>query len=310
VLVLLAVACSASDPPAKSEGSAGAAASGRGGSGGAASTGGAGGGAAGDDSGGGAAAAAGAGAGGVAGSGGGSTGSGGGSAGSSSALGPCDAPGIFLCDDFEAAAAGSFPALEGWLDNPCTSHVVDASMGYQSTQSLKAQYQYNDCMVHADVTAHEDIYLRSWIKLGAPSTMSGHHIGLLELGSKIADDPELRIGIRDGGDACAGKPGIDVTVGGLPIGERTSCSAVSMAEDAWYCLEAHVERDLPNILRFTLWLDGAEIVAETSYEPVNADWVSEVFYFKFGRSSYGGDVTFPVWHDDVALGTQRIGCGQ
>ena len=40
-------------------------------------------------------------------------------------------------------------------------------------------------MLHADVTAHEDIYLRSWIKLGASSSMSGHHIGMLELGPKV-----------------------------------------------------------------------------------------------------------------------------
>jgi hypothetical protein len=133
---------------------------------------------------------------------------------------------------------------------------------------------------------------------------------MLELGPKIADDPELRIGVRDGGDACAGKPGIDVTVGGLPIGEKTSCSAVSMEQDQWYCLEAHVERDLPNHLRFSVWLDGAEIVTETTYEPVNADWDTGVLYFKFGRSSYGGNSEFPVWHDDVALGTARLGCGQ
>ncbi len=303
-LALLMVACSASDPPARSEGAAGATI-GKGGSGNTGGSGAAGGGGAGEESGGG----------GATGTAGGGVGDGagsgsGGSAGGGSSAGPCDAPGIFLCDDFEGATAGSFPVLAEWLDNPCSSHVVDAATGYESAQSLKAVYQYNDCMVHADVTAHEDIYLRSFVKLGAPSSMSGHHIGLLEFGPKIQDDPELRIGIRDGGDACAGNAGIDVTVGGLPIGEKTSCSGVSLEQDTWYCLEAHVERDLPSLLRFSLWLDGAEIVAETSYEPVNADWVSEIFYFKFGRSSYGGDVTFPVWHDDVALGTERIGCGE
>ena len=131
--------------------------------------------------------------------------------------------------------------------------------------------------------------------LTARQTADGHvDAGLAGAGVAAVANSDAKLGV----------------VGGLPIGEKTSCSGVELAEDRWYCLEAHVERDLPNLLRFSVWLDGAEIVADTRYEPVNADWDTGGLYFKFGRSSYGGNNEFAVWHDDVALGTQRIGCGQ
>jgi len=141
--------------------------------------------------------------------------------------------------------------------------------------------------------------------LGAPSTDSGHHVALLELGPRSnQDDPEFRIGMR--ADAPCNDPGMDVTVGGLSTGERTECSGFDLSADRWYCVQAHVLKQNGNIT-FDVRVDGATVVPETTYTGLSADWTDALF-FKFGRASYGGNNTWTVWHDDVAVGTAPIAC--
>jgi hypothetical protein len=208
-----------------------------------------------------------------------------------------------------AHGGGLFPSSTQWLAEAggCGSHTVSsavpASSGTQVLQATGAGYP--GCMVHADVSGEDELYLRSWVRLGAPSTDSGHHVALLELGPRSnQDDPELRIGMR--ADAPCTNPGIDVTVGGLSAGERTECSGVDLNADQWYCLQAHVLKQNGSIT-FDVRVDGAEVVPETTYTGLNAEWTDALF-FKFGRASYGGNNTWSIWHDDVAVGTSPIGC--
>ena len=235
-----------------------------------------------------------------------------GSGGTGASSGPCEGDGIFLCDEFEASALNVFPNAAHWLPNDCQTHVVDATVpAHGGGQSLKGVNNYPACMVHADVAAHQDIYVRSWIRLGAASSESGHHVGLLEFGPTFNDDPELRVGIRDGGDACSPSytngPGVDVTVGGLAMGERTSCSGVALDPDRWYCFSVHLQRQTDSVT-FSVDIDGAAVVPETTHTGLNAEWNQGTFYFKLGRSSYGGNNVWPVWHDDVALSTSPLPC--
>jgi len=239
----------------------------------------------------------------------GTTGSAGtGSAGTGSVGSGCAGSGVFLCDDFETATAGVFPNGPEWLPNQCTSHSVDASVAHTGTQSLRGGAEaYPACMARADISDQTDVYARSWIQLGDVSSNSGHEIGFLEFGPTDADNPELRVGLRNNDSVCIAAPGVEVTVDGVAGGERTTCSGVALQANRWYCLEVHFSRG-PGRIAFSVQLDGASVVPNTEYTDAMPAWSDGPMFLKLGRSSYGGNGVWPVWHDDVVLSTQPVGC--
>lgn len=225
----------------------------------------------------------------------------------------CSAPGVFLCDDFEVAAAGVFPNGAQWVPNVCTSHQVDNTVAHTGSQSLRGgAEQYPACMAHVDVSAQSEIYARTWVRLGGPSSDSGHEIDFLEFGPTTADNPELRIGVRNNDSVCSPNisagPGVEVTVDGFTgTGERTLCTGMALEAERWYCLQVHFVRSAGSI-GFSVQIDGQSVVPETTYPDAAAAWNQGPMFFKLGRSSYGGNNVWPAWHDDVALSTSPIGC--
>jgi hypothetical protein len=220
----------------------------------------------------------------------------------------CDGADI-LCDDFETAALGQFPDGPAWEANACTSHVVDDSVAFTGTRSLRGgAEQYPACMAHAILDGENELYARSWIRLGAPSSDSGHEIGFLEFGPTLQDNPEVRVGVRNNDSVCAQAPGVEVTADGVTGGEKTSCSGVALDADRWYCLEVHFAR-APGSISFGVSIDGAVVVPETTYTGAVAGWTAGPLFMKLGRSSYGGNNVFPVWHDDVVISASPVGCG-
>jgi hypothetical protein len=221
----------------------------------------------------------------------------------------CADASVLFCDDFETEALGAFPSAQGVLPQAggCGSHTVDDSVpAHAGTRSLEATGAgYPGCMVHTDVSGQNELYIRSWVRLGAASTDSGHSVTVLELGpSSNQDDPEFRIGFR--ADAPCTDPGLDVTVGGLNAGEQTECSGFDLDPDRWYCLQAHMLKENGNVT-FDVQVDGAAVVGETTYAGLSAAW-SNALFFKFGRAAYGGNNTWSLWQDDVAIGTAPISC--
>lgn len=248
-----------------------------------------------------------AGAGGVAaGAGGVAAGGGGGTVSAPAVVGCPDS--AILCDDFESETVGAFPDGPVWDANSCTSHQVDGAVFHAGARSLRGgAEQYPACMVHANIDGKNELYARSWIRLGADSSESGHEIGFLELGPTLADNPEVRVGVRNNDSVCAQAPGVEVTADGIAGGERTSCSGVALAADRWYCLEVHFAR-APGSITFGVQVDGATVVPETSYSEAIAAWTEGPLFLKLGRSSYGGNNVFPVWHDDVIVSPTPVGC--
>jgi hypothetical protein len=230
-----------------------------------------------------------------------------GTAGTGATAPSCDDGTAFLCDGFESATAGVFPNDGTWLANACTSHTVDATVARTGAQSLRAGAEmYPACMAHADVSSQTEIHARSWIRLGASSTLSGHEVGLLEFGPTNADNPEVRVGFRDNDSVCVAAPGLEVTVDGVAGGERTTCSGVALDAERWYCLEVHFARS-PGRIVFGVKVDGTSVVPETEYTDATA-WGEGPMFLKLGRSSYGGNMTWPVWHDDVIVSSEPVGC--
>ena len=231
-----------------------------------------------------------------------------GGGGTGATAGPSCADGTaFLCDGFEDATSGVFPDDGVWIANQCTSHTVDGTVARTGEQSLRAGAEmYPACMAHADISSQTDVHARSWIRLGASSTQSGHEVGLLEFGPTNADNPEVRVGFRDNDSVCVAAPGLEVTVDGVEGGERTSCSGVALDAERWYCLEVHFSRS-PGRITFGVKVDGDTVVPETEYADATA-WGDGPMFLKLGRSAYGGNQTWPVWHDDVVVSSQPVGC--
>ncbi|HVZ37292.1 MAG TPA: hypothetical protein VG963_32950, partial [Polyangiaceae bacterium] len=220
------------------------------------------------------------------------------------AVDPCPASGNFLlCDSFEASAAGSFPQGAGWLPelSSCGTHVVDASgPSVSGTHALRADAGgYPECMLHADVSGENDLYVRTHVLLG-PGTELGQYLSLLEFGARASqDDPELRVGLRAPGDGtCADAPGLDVSGSGLSGGAKTACSGLALEQQRWYCLEAHLARN-DRQLSVSVSVDGASAV-DASFTGTNA-WAAPDLFVKLGRADYGKNGQGSVWHDDVAI---------
>jgi hypothetical protein len=161
-------------------------------------------------------------------------------------------------------------------------------------------------MAHANIAAENAIHARSWIRLGASSSESGHEIGVLELGPTRADNPEVRVGVRNNDSVCAAAPGVEVAADGLDGGEKTSCSGVALDAER-YCFEVHLAR-APGSITFGVQIDGNSVVPEATYTGAAAAWTEGPLFSKLGRSSYGGNNVLPVWHDDLGVSSAPVGC--
>lgn len=224
----------------------------------------------------------------------------------------CDASGLILCDNFEAATPGFFPPDELWLPElpGCGSHRVESSgVSHSGARALRADADgYPECMLHASLSLESPVHLRTWIRLDAAATSQNQYVSVLELGAREdRDDPELRVGVRSAADnLCPGLPGVDVSMGGLAGGPRTECSGVVLEAERWYCLQASVSME-GRRLEVSLQVD-AQPAVEQAYTGLDAAWNAGDLYLKLGRASYGGPAAGAVWHDDVALGTEPIPC--
>ena len=92
-------------------------------------------------------------------------------------------------------------------------------------------------------------------------------------------------------------------------------SVTEMPQARWSCLEWHVDVD-SNKMRF--WVDGAELrdIANDGMgegcvsDGLNNQWIhpTELNELRLGFDNYQGGAAQTMIIDDVALGTERIGC--
>lgn len=226
---------------------------------------------------------------------------------------PCGSAGLLLCDTFENEASGAFPALAPWLPelSGCGTHRVDESgVSVSGSKALLAVAGgYPECMLHARLEQRDEVYLRSWVRLGPEPELLEQYLSLMELGAREAqDDPELRIGLRPaGGSLCASAPGLDVSVSGLQSGSATGCSGFAIEPERWYCLQAHVTRQARS-LDYELSVDGTSVLSAADVR-LGPNWNDRGWYLKVGRAAYGESATGSVWQDDVAVSQEPLPCG-
>lgn len=206
----------------------------------------------------------------------------------------CDGIQATMCDDFESDA---LDARYREVNFGPSAFSVDTSRAHSGTRSVKVQSMGFTQMLAVPVPAktfYGRVYLTSdtpmnpghntyiaagegdgdpnhgeWIRIG-------EHREQLEINRK-SDDKEL-----------------------LSSGDYNSLEgATQMAADTWYCLEFLYDGPGQTV---RIWVDGAPV------EKLHAtDWTADYETFKFGYERYHGpDKT--LWYDDLALGTERIGC--
>ncbi|MGH7437148.1 MAG: cellulose-binding protein, partial [Polyangiaceae bacterium] len=90
--------------------------------------------------------------------------------------------------------------------------------------------------------------------------------------------------------------------------------SLAPAVGAWTCIEVHVDETAGTI---ETWVDGKQVVgltengtpvADISTQWLSRAWKPSLVDFRLGWESYAGQ-TMTLWFDDVALASQRIGCG-
>lgn len=95
-----------------------------------------------------------------------------------------------------------------------------------------------------------------------------------------------------------------------PAGQRwavpPSAAAAARAFPRWAASRAKARA--PGSISFGVQIDGATVVPETTYTGAVTAWTDGPLFLKLGRSSYGGNNVFPVWHDDVVVSPTPVGC--
>jgi hypothetical protein len=90
--------------------------------------------------------------------------------------------------------------------------------------------------------------------------------------------------------------------------------SVAPEADRWYCVEFRADGPAGAL---TTWVDGVTVEGLAADATPTADvddhWISGGWHptlptFRLGWESYAGQA-MTLWFDDVALGTERVGCG-
>lgn len=214
--------------------------------------------------------------------------------------GGCDAAGVAFCTDFESdnlpAELQYFPEYQ--RDNIADFVTVDSTQSVSGSRSVKVVGSGFSQMLGVETpssTFWGRIYLRS-----DTAIQQGHNTYVEATDSD--GDPNNGEHIRIGEHQCqleVNRKTDDAEK--LSNGGTYECSGgFEMSANTWYCLEFFY--DGPGSA-LQVFVDGTEVP-----ELHVTDWGPYDYrLFKFGFEKYhGADKT--LWYDDLALGSQRIGC--
>lgn len=239
----------------------------------------------------------------------------GGTVGAPTQTGPCAASGLFLCDDFESAVPGGPPDPNKWTVDLITSQgiAVDGSLAHSGANSVKVLGTGYRAFLRPKTglpVANNSFFLRVFLRSSSP--MGSGHSTYVEAGKNAMDDHELRVGYHykmlevnlmpgDPEQLSSGRDYDDGTPG------------LSFLPDTWYCLEVHFDGQNQEA---RVWVDDQEILPlhVTNWNPNMKDgfqnrmnWSPTYASVGIGYEKYSGDPA-TLWYDDLALGTERIGC--
>ncbi len=223
----------------------------------------------------------------------------------------CAAPGLLFCDDFEEAPS-SWPEGTDWALQLTGSGVVEldqsspAASGNTSIHVRTADSDYQTFFVYqggALPVAARRFYVRVMLRLASPMT-DGHNTyfkaGYYPDGC-CTDPYETRIGVH--------QSMLDINQQEADRGYLSNNNfwtdgviGPGLQAETWGCVEVLLDHASTEI---AVWIDGTEVP-----DLHHLDWQQDDYdTLSFGFEQYAGPGT-ELWYDDVALGTERIGCPQ
>ncbi len=213
--------------------------------------------------------------------------------------GSCDSSGLSFCSDFEDGLPDELTFYPEYQQANMANFVeLDSTVAKSGSQSIKVTGTDFSQML-ALPTPAADFWGRVYIQSNT-DIQSGHNTYVAATDG--SGDPNDGEHIRIGEHQCQ-----------LELNRRTDdaeklsnggtyeCSGgIELKADTWYCLEFHYDGPGSEVQVF---VDGTDVDAlhVTDWGPYDYK------LFKFGFEKYHGDAK-TLWYDDLALGSERIGC--
>jgi hypothetical protein len=228
--------------------------------------------------------------------------------------------GILLSDGFESVAAGGPPDPAVWTvaSKDCSGTgtlAVDDAQAHGGHHSVRVDGGAGYCdhvffsNASAIAAAAPQVYARFYLRLGA--ALGTGHVTFLAMKDTADNGNDLRMGGQDA-VVIYNRQSDDAT---LPTLSPTGVAAsVAVVPSTWTCIELHVDEAAGTI---ETWVDGTRVAGlvenGTPVPDISTQWLSRAWKpaladFRLGWESYAGQ-TMTLWFDDVAIGTQRLGCG-
>jgi len=229
---------------------------------------------------------------------------------------PC-ANADIICDDFEAADVG---AQWSFVGNPANMPSVDASRSHGGGQSLTfAATDTQGAFVYPASglpTGDNVVYVRAYVSFATNMTDMGGHVSYIVGADQPSNGTELRLGASQ--NFGNGEMMVDINLlgsgpeytkfsnGDVTGGAPSGGDGITLTADNWYCMEALFDGANHE---FRSWIDGEELAAMhvTDWQQGVMNWSPSYAHMKIGGQNYSGSLG-QIWFDDVAMGTQRIGC--
>jgi hypothetical protein len=233
----------------------------------------------------------------------------GGSAGGLGASHCAARPGMVFCDDFEADAPGVPPSPWTTMSEKSTDVAIDgtspAASGTKSVHitDLTDSNPYDTFLALHDTqvlpVSGGKLYLRFYINLKAGNTQGHNTLVRGDLFATQGTGNNLLFGEDNGmimesinGDGQAAMSNNNFYTDGK-IGANYPAGV-------WTCVELLLDHNTPAI---DVWVNGIEVPDLHSTK-----WGIDAYdYLRFGFEKYAGP-TSELWFDDIAIGTQPIGC--
>ncbi len=230
------------------------------------------------------------------------------SGGAGDASDPCAArAGLVFCDTFEAATA---PLSAPWSTSIIGGGTVTvdsttpAHSGIKSIHVSDGDADYDTLLVlHSTSVLPAPagrFYVRAFVRLGSAMSAGHNTLILADLFASQGQGNNLRLGedyqmlmYTVMGDAHGALSNANYYNDGMLPG-------IQFTADTWTCLEVLLDSKKPEI---DVWVGGMEIpdLHHTDFPLDDYD------NLRFGFEKYAGPA-LDVWYDDIAVGTQPIGC--
>lgn len=215
---------------------------------------------------------------------------------------------LLLCDDFETATPGASPDPARWSLSlnynpnapPSPDVSVDNTVSHGGSQSVRINGSGEPRDIVATVPV-DRLFVRAFLRLSSAPTGGGPV--LMAVGGDQNSDVRLRLWAGQVATLNTGN-GDSIVPNAATSGNCPEC--LNVPSDTWFCAEMFVDNAQQSVI---LWIDEAEAGRVT-----NNDWNSTWPTFpaqtnvRLGFWGLQGANATTVWIDDVAIGSERIGC--